>query len=173
MLIHNHPVRTLARVLLAGLGIFVVTIVLVTAGTTAFFLASSGQQVVGLLVVSTLVGFLFATLAILVVGLVLVQAVIVTVQSVLAAWRIGLYEWAVDVEASTPWAQWVHFAERFEPIDPRTPEERTATAVDELKTRYVRGEITEHEFEADLERLLEDGSRLHTTQPLLSPNRVR
>jgi hypothetical protein len=152
-----RSVQTGVRVLLASFVALVVVVTLATAGAAAVLVGSPGQQGLGLLVVSVLAAFVFVAVAAVVAGWLLARTLVSTARSLSATWRIGLVRQAAALEAANPLARWVRVADRVAVLDPRTAEERTTDALDELRSRYVDGELTERELETGLATVLEAG----------------
>ena len=152
-----RSVRTGVRTLLASLVTLVVIGALATAGLTVVLVGATDQQGLGLFLAGVLATFVFVALAAVVTGWLLVRTLVSVAGSLSTTWRIGMIRRAAAFEASNPLARWVRLADRVAVLDPRTPEERTTDALDELRSRYVDGQLTERELEAGLERVLGAG----------------
>ena len=157
--------RTGVRALLASIVVLVVLGALATAGVTVVLVGATGQQALGLLLAGVIATFVFVALAAVITGGLLARTLVLTARSLSKTWRIGMIRRVAAFEASNPPARWVRLADRVAVLDPRTPEERTTDALDELRSRYVDGELTERELEAGLERVLDaGGSGRHATE---------
>ncbi|WP_327051659.1 hypothetical protein [Halomicrococcus gelatinilyticus] len=151
--------RTGVRALLASLVVLVGIGALATAGLVVVLGGATGQQALGLLLASVLAASVFVVLAAVVTGWLLARTIVSTARSLSTACRIDMVRRATAFEASNPPARWVRLADRVAVLDPRTHEERTTDALDELRGRYVDGELTERELEAGLKTVLDaDGS---------------
>ncbi len=78
--------------------------------------------------------------------------------------------------AYVSWRLWRVFRmheQRLEAETESSEVQSETTAIDELKTRYATGELTEDEFEAELERLLEAESLADSSDELRSSEAER
>jgi|APHM01.1.fsa_nt_gi hypothetical protein len=140
-------VTTLVTVGVGALGLGVALVALLQSGLVAS-LSAAVPYVVGALVL----GLLDATL--------LVWTVVAALRQLSLPRDDRLAAAAERAERTVPVVRSLDLAERFEPTDEQRREE--------LRQRYVDGEITEAEFERRVREYVEDPSDLATEDPTLS-----
>ncbi|WP_226007978.1 hypothetical protein [Natrinema salinisoli] len=69
--------------------------------------------------------------------------------------RYRLGKWFEEFEEEYSTIRIIGLSTAITPPDPRSPQERAAESLTEVRTRYVDGHLTEREFEEELTTLLE------------------
>ena len=148
---------TVRRVGLAlGLGFLALVVVPVTMAVTVALSGGDGLLPLGLLAFGIL-GFLFvlAALPVALLGIawILIGSTDTAVESYVTEQRLRVLRWAETVEEARWWGSLVRPTERLSFVDPYTAEERFEADLDDAKSAYVAGDISETEFERRLDRL--------------------